>query len=641
MSANPRLSRLCGPFFLAGIVAACALLTLCARAGADTSAATTLADRYSPVLEVQPHPQPCGPGEPYRPTAVDIILGNPQVVLRNSSGQLVKQGPTAQDLSGAPGSDYLDFQGKPLSPGCFYEKQFERWFGDRKPTVYAHIATDSEHPGRLAVQYWFFYTFNDFTNKHEGDWEMAQVDFDAATPEQALRTGPYEVDLAQHAGGERGAWSGDPKLTKDGTHPLEYISTGAHAGYFERKLYLGKGGTAIFGCEDTRKASEPVSVQTEVLPNTPVPADSPFAWLNFPGRWGQKQPGINNGPFGPASGEDRGLWTHPITWSDGLRTRSLTVPGKMLGLSVTSFFCGAVDHAATTMNWGLVHPAPFFALLGLVVVAGAGTARRTRWRPPDPRPIRHIRGGGQILRAARRLYRENWKTFVGIGAVFIPVSVLAGVVQWLLFHLTGLSGFVTLDGRRGAVTAVLALLIGDIGGAFAAAAVIGAVSAALHELDAGRQTSALGAYRLAGRKARALGGATALQFALMLALVITIVGIPFAVYYFIRTSLFAQESVLGDGTALGCLRASAGLTRRHWWRTFAFTALIDVIAVLSGPLLGVVILLLTSRSLVFIDVIGSIVYTLVVPYAAAALTLYYFDLQARSALARGERSPGA
>ena len=34
-------------------------------------------------------------------------------------------------------------------------------------------------PGKLAVQYWFYYTFNDFTDKHESDWEMAQVDFDA------------------------------------------------------------------------------------------------------------------------------------------------------------------------------------------------------------------------------------------------------------------------------------------------------------------------------------------------------------------------------------------------------------------------------------------------------------------------------
>lgn len=633
MRASARLIPVGCRFSLAGMVALCVFLVLSGGALADTGAATTLADRYSPVIGLQPQHKPCGPGEAYRPTTVDILFGNPEVVLRNSERKVVKRAPTAQDLSGAPAGDYLDFGGNALRPGCFYEKQFKRWFGDRKPTVYAHVATDSEHPGKLAVQYWFFYTFNDFTNKHEGDWEMAQVVFDAATPEQALKTGPYQVDYAQHSGGERGAWDDDPKLTKEGTHPLEYIATGAHAGFFQRKLYLGKGGSAVFGCEDTRSATGRFSLQTVVIPDTPVPSDSPFVWLNFHGRWGQKQPSVNDGPLGPAN-PDREAWTHPITWSQGLRTSSLIVPGgHALGLSATSFFCGAVDHASMAVIWGLVHPVPFFALVGLVLAAGLGTAWRTGWRPPDPEPIRHSRRGGQILRAAQRLYRQNPRTFIGIGAVFIPVSVLTGGVQWLLFHLTGLAGLVNLDGRQGAITALLALLIGDIGAAFAAAAVTGAVTAALNELDAGRRINPLRAYRAAGRQARALGAATALQFVLILVLVLSVIGIPFAVYYFIRTSLFAQACVLEDERAMGSLRVSARLTRRRWWRTFGITTLINVIAILSGALLGVLILLLTSQSLTFINITGSIVYALVVPYAAIALTLYYFDLEARRAAA--------
>jgi hypothetical protein len=107
-----------------------------------------------------------------------------------------------------------------------------------------------------------------------------------------------------------------------------------------------------------------------------------------------------------------------------------------------------------------------------------------------------------------------------------------------------------------------------------------------------------------------------------------------AVYYFIRTSLFAQGCVLQDHSAFGSLRASGRLTRRHWWRTFGLTALIDVIAIPSGPLLGVLILPFTQGSLTVIDLIGSVVYTVVVPYAAIALTLYYFDLQARPAVLR-------
>ena len=46
-----------------------------------------------------------------------------------------------------------------------------------------------------------------------------------------------------------------------------------------------------------------------------------------------------------------------------------------------------------------------------------------------------------------------------------------------------------------------------------------------------------------------------------------------------------------------------------------------------GPVLGVWLLLLTDRSLNFINVAGALVYTITVPYAAIALTLYYFDLE--------------
>ena len=37
------------------------------------------------------------------------------------------------------------------------------------------MTTEAGRDGRLALQYWFFYPYNDYTNKHEGDWEMVQL----------------------------------------------------------------------------------------------------------------------------------------------------------------------------------------------------------------------------------------------------------------------------------------------------------------------------------------------------------------------------------------------------------------------------------------------------------------------------------
>jgi hypothetical protein len=68
---------------------------------------------------------------------------------------------------------------------------------------------------------------------------MAQVDFAASSAAAALRVGPYQVDLSQHAGGERSAWT-DTKVQKDGTHPIIYDATGSHANYFTRAYLNGQ-----------------------------------------------------------------------------------------------------------------------------------------------------------------------------------------------------------------------------------------------------------------------------------------------------------------------------------------------------------------------------------------------------------------
>jgi hypothetical protein len=456
------------------------------------------------------------------------------------------------------------------------------------------VATDPAHRDKLAVQYWFFYTFNDFTDKHEGDWEMAQIDFDASTPEAALQKGPYEVDLAQHAGGERSDWA-DPKLQRQGTHPILYIATGSHATYFARNLYLGRGASEGFGCDDTRKATLPIEPRVEVLPEVPDNASDPYSWLAFHGRWGQKEKGINNGPTGPAA---KSAWSQPIEWADGLRDSSVAVPGrKTLGPSVTHFFCGAVTQGSLILNWAMVHPWPFFVLFGLVAVGSGEAVRRTSWRPVFREPLRARRGTGQILRAARRVYISDSWTFLGMGAIFVPVSLVAAAIQWVLFHLTGIEGLVALDGRHGAVTAFLALLVGGIGAAISSTITTAAVAAALGELEKGRRLSALDAFVMAFQRWRALAGALIRQFGSAILLTIIVIGIPFAIRRFIRWSLFAQTAMLEDRDARGALRRSKELVDGYWWRTFGVTALIDVLAALSGPLVGVVLLLVTDHSL--------------------------------------------
>jgi hypothetical protein len=610
---------------IVGSLAFLVFLALPAWARGARSAAQTLAARYSPVLSLAPQSEPCGPGEPYRPTTVDIVLGR-RDVLRDPHGRIVTRGPTLRDLWGLGPGYYLDFPGNPIDPGCGYERQFRNWNHGRPPSIYAHVATDPSGPGKLAVGYWFYYTFNDFTDKHESDWEMAQVDFAASTAAEALRVGPYEVDLSQHAGGERSPWT-DTKLQKDGTHPVIYDATGSHANYFGRALYLGRGAREGFGCDDTRNATEQLHSIVVLLPDVPSSASAPYAWLAFQGRWGQKESGINNGPTGPAAKEQ---WAAPIEWSKGLRETSIEVPsGTAFGLSVGGFFCGAVTDGAIAWNWSLIHPVPFVALVLLSLTGLLAALARTTWGPPDPRPLRRRRQAGQIFRATTRIYAQNILMFAAAGVIFVPVYVVAAAIQWVVFHLTAIAPLVALDGRHGAVTASLAILVGGIGGLFASVITTGAVAVILGELDAERHILAGQAYRRVLGRWRSLGKGMAKELGMVLLLTITIVGIPFAIHRFIRWSLFAQACMLDDLSATESLRRSSELVKGHWWRTFGFTALVDVLTILSGPLLGVGLLLATDHSLNFINLAASLVYTFTVPFAAIQLTLYYFELEAR------------
>ena len=67
------------------------------------------------------------------------------------------------------------------------------------------MVKERRKPGRLALQYWFYYPFNDWNNKHETDWEFVQVVF-GADASDALDAGPVAVGYSQHEGAERADW---------------------------------------------------------------------------------------------------------------------------------------------------------------------------------------------------------------------------------------------------------------------------------------------------------------------------------------------------------------------------------------------------------------------------------------------------
>ena len=427
-----------------GLLALIALgLVAAAPAAATTSDEDALAQKFAPVVRLVEQQEECGPGEPYLPSDVDILFGEPTVALRGpwNPTDLVKIGPVADDLVNRY-EYHLDFPGNPLDPGCSYEKWSRRITGDGKPTVYAHVASDPGFPGKLSLQYWFFYVFNDFNNKHEGDWEMIQLDFEADTAAEALTKEPYEVGYSSHEGAERSTWD-DEKLTLEGgTHPVVYPAAGSHANKYTAALYIGSSADAGVGCDDTRSPHTELRPVVLTVPGDPAAVVAKYPWLSFEGRWGELQPAFFNGPTGPNL---KGQWTHPIEWAQNdWRDRSYAVPtGGLFGTGATDLFCTGVARGSQALMQLVNNPVPTLIVLGAAIALIVWIAVKMTWTPIAPLRLGRRRAAGQILASSARMYLKHPRLFLTIGGVLIPLAF--AVPAWTHSGAMGIVWLITVS----------------------------------------------------------------------------------------------------------------------------------------------------------------------------------------------------
>jgi hypothetical protein len=620
------------------VLAATALaLVLAAPAAATLADEQALAARYAPVVRLVEQTRECGPGEPYEPMDVGALFGQQTVALRGpwNAVDLVKIGPVAKDLVGRY-EYHLDFPGDPLHPGCGYERWARLISEGTKPTVYAHVATDPDDPGKLALQYWFFYAFNDFNNLHEGDWEMIQLDFDAADARAALETRPVAVGYSSHEGAERAEW-GDAKLQLvGGTHPVVFPAAGSHANKFTEALYLGSSAQAGVGCDDTRGPHVAVRPVVETIPSDPDAAVRAFPWIAFQGRWGELQRAFFNGPTGPNL---KPQWTAPIEWSETWRERSYAVPtGGILGTGATDFFCAAVTTGSRGLVGLLRNPSwTLLALAALLALAIFGV-RRTRWRPAAPLHVARRRAWGQILSAAGRMYAARARLFIGLGLLFIPLGAVISVVQALVLGGFGLIG-VDATGQAAGALLILVVGVGTTLALLGLGLVQAATACALVEIDADRPVGPIRAYRVALRKTRPLVGGLALAVAVCLALGTTALLVPVAIWLAGRWLLLAQVVELEGASAFAGLRRSSALVRGRWLRVASLVGAGAVISLAVGPLLGGLLILLTDAPLALLNVVAGVVYALAMPFVALTTSYVYFDARVREELER-EPAPG-
>ena len=574
-----------------------------------------LADKYAPIMELKQQTGPCDDkGEPYLPAPVQVVLGDPQVVLRENEGgsnastdPIIKRGPTAADLADKGSNYYLDLPGDPRDPGCTYEHlSTERMVG-RQPTIYAHIVVDPEGH-QLALQYWFYYVFNRFNNLHESDWEMIQLRFDAASPQEALQEAePDEIAYAQHEGGELAHWD-DAKFHHDGTHPIVYPAAGSHASYYGSDVYLGWGehGSGL-GCDDSSGPSFRVVPQVVLLPDKPT-ASGPFAWLTFDGRWGEKDRFPFDGPTGPNA---KAQWTDPFSWEDGLRKSSLGLgQTHSFGPDPTGLFCKGVAFGPNIFIQQKNHAWYSYSAVALLILVPLAFFLITR----------------RLLGEAVALFARRARTFLAIGAVLVVVGGAAtyvddalnaipavGDVANALLSLVTPTQTLFFDGTPG--------LASFIGWTLVTPAVIAVVAAA----QAGQRIGGREAYDIAVAHFWPTVKAAARAAVILLLLLVSIVGIPWAAVKLVRWSLLPEAVVLEGTTWARAARTSERSVVGRWWRTAVVLIVVGFLLAAVAPVVGILVLIFIVPSVFWANVASGVVYALTFPFAGIISALWYLQ----------------
>lgn len=234
------------------------------------ASAVRLARKYAPVLRLASR-------ERYHPLRLEDYLT--RTVLRSGSpphGTIAQTRPTLFSLPVTSAPTYLDLRGaQPNSQASTYPKiEHQLRLRRPRPTVYFHLVSQPSQ-GRVAIEYWLFYLYNDFYDRHEADWEGVTV---------VLRDGvPLGATYSQHQGRKWIAWSA---LRRSAKHPLVYVARGSHAEYPKAGRYSIRVCWTKFGrhCAPTPRVDTADGGGSKLAP---AAYDlQPFAGTGYTGSWG-------------------------------------------------------------------------------------------------------------------------------------------------------------------------------------------------------------------------------------------------------------------------------------------------------------------------------------------------------------------
>jgi len=236
---------------------------------------------------------------------------------------------------------------------------------------------------------------------------------------------------------------------------------------------------------------------------------------------------------------------------------------------------------------------------------------------------------GETLDAAIKLYRQHWKTLMGIAAfVIIPLAFVQQATTWAVIRpFEPVDPFESVDASGLALTLAFSALQFLIIQPFLA----GAYARAVSEAYLGRAPDIGSTYRAALPLIPAILWVTILQGLAVLGGVILLV-IP-AFLFFVRFAFGPAVVVVEGSRGTDAMRRSWRLAKDHFWRLFGTIVLAGIIAsIVSGILylpLGAVATGMGSSGWIVAALGYSLAEVITAPFSIAVTVLLYFDLRIR------------
>jgi hypothetical protein len=387
---------------------------------------------------------------------------------------------------------------------------------------------------------------------------------------------------------------------------------------------MGRSASEGFGCDNTDEPSTRVEPDVVLLPDSVDDPADPLAWVDFEGRWGERHASPNNGPTGPNT---KPQWTEPVTWHDGLRDSSFVVPsGDSQAAQLIETFCSVVEWGSVQFIKFVSSPGRMLFVVGVIAALAVFLLRRTSWRTVERLPLPRRRRAGEIFRVAAVLYRRYPGTFAAVGAVTVPIAALALLTGAILTRLPLTGDFIEISdtegtGGRFAIASMIGVLFSILAFQLVSAAVAWIVGDA-----AGVRPHASSAWRAVGDRLQALGTAVLLAAFIIFVLNFFVIGVPIAVWLFVRWQFTAQVTMLEGLGGFGALRRSAALVRGRWWHTALITLAVIVTIVGFGIVVGLLVLVLfTGLPLWALSAVIALCNLVAMPFGALVMTYLYGD----------------